>query len=78
MYKRQVYTLEEQLTWDTLPAPRELTVADANTFVYVCGLKGMEEGVAQAFADACRSHGVDWDAVLPRLRAEGRYHLETY
>jgi benzoyl-CoA 2,3-dioxygenase component A len=53
-------------------------LADPNTFVYVCGLKGMEEGVAQAFADACRGNGVDWDTLLPRLREEGRYHLETY
>ena len=53
-------------------------LSDPQTYVYVCGLKGMEEGVAQAFADACRSHGVDWEAVLPRLRTEGRYHLETY
>jgi benzoyl-CoA 2,3-dioxygenase component A len=53
-------------------------LADPNTFVYVCGLKGMEDGVAQAFADACRQHGVAWDALLPRMREEGRYHLETY
>lgn len=53
-------------------------LADANTYVYVCGLKGMEDGVAQAFADACRAHGRDWDALLPELRRQGRYHLETY
>ncbi|MBP8139425.1 MAG: benzoyl-CoA oxygenase, partial [Burkholderiales bacterium] len=53
-------------------------VADPNTFVYICGLKGMEEGVAQALADACREQGLDWDAMLPALRAQGRYHLETY
>jgi benzoyl-CoA 2,3-dioxygenase component A len=53
-------------------------LSDANTFVYVCGLKGMEQGVAEAFADACRRNGVDWDALLPRLRDQGRYHLETY
>ena len=53
-------------------------LADENTFVYVCGLKGMEDGVAQAFADACRLHGQDWEALLPVLRQQGRYHLETY
>jgi len=53
-------------------------IADPDTFVYVCGLKGMEEGVAQAFADACRAHGHDWEALLPALRQQGRYHLETY
>ncbi|MFO1306954.1 MAG: benzoyl-CoA 2,3-epoxidase subunit BoxA [Burkholderiales bacterium] len=53
-------------------------VADPDTYVYVCGLKGMEEGVAQALADACRARGLDWDAMLPALREQGRYHLETY
>ena len=38
----------------------------------------MEDGVDQAFRDACRSAGGDWDAVLPTLRATGRYHVETY
>jgi benzoyl-CoA 2,3-dioxygenase component A len=51
---------------------------DANTFVYVCGLKGMEKGVSEAFRDVCRAHGLDWDALLPALREQGRYHLETY
>ncbi|MFO1396278.1 MAG: benzoyl-CoA 2,3-epoxidase subunit BoxA [Burkholderiales bacterium] len=49
-----------------------------HTFVYVCGLKGMEEGVTEAFRDLCRAHGQEWDALLPRLREQGRYHLETY
>ncbi len=48
------------------------------TYIYVCGLKGMEEGVAQAFHDVCSLHGLDWEALLPRLRSEGRYHVETY
>jgi len=53
-------------------------LADEHTFIYVCGLKGMEEGVAQAFREACRAQGMDWEALLPRLRDAGRYHLETY
>ena len=53
-------------------------LADPNTYVYICGLKGMESGVAQAFADACRAHGVAWDDLLPAMREQGRYHLETY
>ena len=27
---------------------------DAHTHVYICGLKGMESGVDEAFADVCR------------------------
>ena len=53
-------------------------VRDANAHVYICGLKGMEQGVDAAFRDACRGHGADWDALLPELRAQGRYHVETY
>ena len=53
-------------------------VSDANCYIYVCGLKDMETGVDRAFRDACRAHGVDWDQRLPELRAQGRYHVETY
>jgi benzoyl-CoA 2,3-dioxygenase component A len=47
-------------------------------FVYICGRKDMEDGVTEAFRDVCRQHGRDWDALLPALRAAGRYHHETY
>ena len=53
-------------------------ISDANCYIYVCGLKDMEGGVDQAFRDACRARGVDWDQRLPELRAQGRYHVETY
>ena len=53
-------------------------LADPNCYVYICGLKGMESGVDEAFRDACRTHGADWDALLPALRGNGRYHVETY
>jgi benzoyl-CoA 2,3-epoxidase subunit A len=53
-------------------------LADENCYIYVCGLKGMEDGVAQAFRDVCRQHDLDWGALLPSLRETGRYHLETY
>ena len=32
----------------------------AKTHVYLCGLKGMEAGVDEAFADICRNAGLDW------------------
>jgi len=56
----------------------ERLLADDNCYVYICGLKGMELGVDEAFREACRAHGNDWDAMLPVLRAQGRYHVETY
>ncbi len=51
---------------------------DENSYVYICGLKGMERGVDEALRDVCRAHAMDWDALLPALREQGRYHVETY
>lgn len=48
------------------------------THVYICGLKGMESGVDEAFADVCRHAAMDWNAVKAEMRASGRYHVETY
>jgi benzoyl-CoA 2,3-dioxygenase component A len=53
-------------------------LADENCYIYICGLKGMETGVAEAFHDVCRRHAMHWEALLPSLREKGRYHLETY
>ena len=51
---------------------------DPNTYVYVCGLRGMETGVLDALRDAAVSHGLAWEAVHSQLKQEGRLHLETY
>ncbi len=51
---------------------------NAKTHVYLCGLKGMETGVDEAFADICRNAGLDWAALRAVMRAQGRYHVETY
>jgi benzoyl-CoA 2,3-epoxidase subunit A len=48
------------------------------TYVYICGLKGMEAGVDAAFADVCRERGIDWSDLVQRMRHSGRYHVETY
>ena len=51
---------------------------DENCYIYLCGLKDMERGVDEAFRDICRSHGEDWQTLLPQLKAHSRYHVETY
>lgn len=48
------------------------------THVFICGLKGMETGVDEAFADICRQGGLDWAGLKPQMRSSGRYHVETY
>ena len=51
---------------------------DDNCYIYLCGLKGMEKGVIDAFRDVCQSNGLDWDALKPQLLAKSRLHIETY
>jgi benzoyl-CoA 2,3-dioxygenase component A len=53
-------------------------LADADTCIYVCGLKSMEEGVVLALADVARQAGLDWDGLAAALKSQGRLHLETY
>jgi len=51
---------------------------DDACYIYLCGLKGMETGVVEAFRDVCRDHGLHWDALKPELHAKSRLHIETY
>ncbi|VVE01090.1 benzoyl-CoA oxygenase/reductase, BoxA protein [Pandoraea morbifera] len=49
-----------------------------HTYIYVCGLKGMEDGVLQALQTIAGEAGLDWQALWQRMKTEGRLHLETY
>ncbi len=49
-----------------------------NTYVYICGLKAMEQGVEEAMRDIARGIGMDWTALRDEMRDQGRYHVETY
>ena len=51
---------------------------DPHTFIYVCGLKSMEEGVVLALRDIAEDAGLSWDTLGAALKREGRLHLETY
>ncbi|SOZ37766.1 benzoyl-CoA 2,3-epoxidase subunit BoxA [Cupriavidus neocaledonicus] len=53
-------------------------LGDANGHVYICGLKGMEEGVLAAFETVCAGAGLNWKALETTMKAEGRLHIETY
>ena len=53
-------------------------LADDRTHIYVCGLKGMEEGVEAALGEICGHAGLAWDDQRARMRREGRLHIETY
>lgn len=49
-----------------------------NTYIYVCGLKVMEQGVEEALADIAREVGIEWSSLRDEMRENGRYHVETY
>ena len=53
-------------------------LGDPRTHIYICGLRGMEEGVDGAFATVARRIDVEWRALRDTMRSEGRYHVETY
>lgn len=49
-----------------------------DTYVFVCGLKGMEEGVLVALRDVSEANGLDWPRLAEDMVTEGRLHFETY
>jgi len=85
--------LHKHLVFSRLPdAPREYVqdrmmaeqealagmLADPLTHIYVCGLRGMEEGVEKALLNIAESAGIPWDATREVMRDDGRFHVETY
>ena len=71
--KKYVQDLLRERAADVAPL-----LQDPNTFIYVCGLKSMEEGVLLALRDVAQGAGQNWDEIGARLKREGRLHLETY
>ena len=53
-------------------------LGDPNTYIYICGLRGMEEGVEKTLTNIAESIGQQWTALRDTMRGEGRYHVETY
>lgn len=49
-------------------------LGDEKTHIYICGLRGMEEGVEAALTQIAR----DWANLRDEMREAGRYHVETY
>src|SRR5690606_31708789 len=35
-------------------------LASEHTSIFICGLKGMEQGCDEVFGEICRDHGLDW------------------
>jgi ferredoxin--NADP+ reductase len=49
-----------------------------NTHTYMCGLKGMEDGIDQALSAEASQHGVDWVEFRKQMKRDHRWHVETY
>ena len=53
-------------------------LANDGLHIYLCGLRGLEEGVEFALTEIGRAQGIDWLGLRDRMRSEGRFHVETY
>ena len=51
---------------------------DKKSYIYICGLRSMEEGVEKALSDILEGRGTDWAVLRKTMREGGRYHVETY
>lgn len=50
-----------------------------NTYLYICGLKGMEKGIDEAFSARAEREGVNWQTLRDELdKKYGRFLTETY
>jgi benzoyl-CoA oxygenase/reductase BoxA protein len=67
----------QDLMRERAPAVAEL-LRDDDTYIYVCGLRGMETGVLAALEEIATADGLPWEPLCVRLRAQGRLHFETY
>ena len=53
-------------------------VQQDNTYVYICGLKGMEDGIDEAMAAEASKAGVEWATYRRTLKKAHRWNVETY
>ncbi len=53
-------------------------VQNDNTYVYICGLKGMEDGIDEAMAAEASKAGVEWSDYRRTLKKAHRWNVETY
>lgn len=53
-------------------------VQDEKTYVYICGLKGMEDGIDAAMAAEASKEGIEWSDYRRTLKKAHRWNVETY
>ena len=53
-------------------------IQDEKTHTYICGLKGMEDGIDEALSTAAAKDEVTWADYQKQLKKAERWHVETY
>lgn len=51
---------------------------EPNTYVYMCGLAGMEKGIDEFMSSRFEKDGKDWIAYRKQMKKEKRWEVETY
>ncbi|MFQ3680341.1 MAG: ferredoxin--NADP(+) reductase [Pseudanabaenaceae cyanobacterium] len=67
--QNRMATYAEEL-WELLQKP--------STHTYMCGLRGMEDGIDAFMVETAGKYGVDWKEYEKQMKKEGRWHVETY
>ncbi|CAN6931403.1 unnamed protein product [Brassica oleracea] len=49
-----------------------------NTFVYMCGLKGMEKGIDEIMISLSAKDGIDWLEYKKQLKRSEQRNVEVY
>jgi ferredoxin--NADP+ reductase len=53
-------------------------IKNEKTHTYICGLRGMEDGIDAALSTAAAKEGVKWSDYQKELKKAHRWHVETY
>ncbi len=53
-------------------------IQQEKTHTYICGLKGMEDGIDEALSAQAEKQGIDWKEYQRAMKKAGRWHVETY
>ncbi|NEQ30314.1 MAG: ferredoxin-NADP reductase [Leptolyngbya sp. SIO4C5] len=53
-------------------------IQQPNTHTYICGLKGMEDGIDAALGAEAAKEGIDWSDYQRQMKKAHRWHVETY
>jgi ferredoxin--NADP+ reductase len=54
------------------------TFQEGNFAVYVCGLKGITQGMDEVFSDYAKAQGLNWNEMKKEFKAQKRWNVEVY